>query len=113
MQNISTQTLKQWKDEGRQFALINVLDEEQHRQAHIPGSSNVPVGDSDFIERVQAQVPIQAEPIVVYCASEECNASPKAAKKLEESGYQEVYDYSGGLKDWQDAGFPVRQAVSS
>ena len=28
------------------------------------------------------------------------DASPKAAKKLEEEGFTNVYDYEGGTKDW-------------
>jgi hypothetical protein len=33
--------------------------------------------------------------------------SPKAAKKLESAGYAEVYDFVGGLKEWEGSGFPL------
>ena len=41
------------------------------------------------------------------CASFECHASPMAAKRLDQMGYKNVYDYEGGMKDWKGAGYPV------
>lgn len=38
--------------------------------------------------------------IVVYCANHDCDASDKAADRLEKAGFKNVYDYAGGTEDW-------------
>jgi len=48
--------------------------------------------------------------IVVYCASDTCDASPKAAKRLEKMGYENVIDYPGGKKDWAEGGLRLVQS---
>lgn len=39
-------------------------------------------------------------PIVVYCASEKCNASHKLVKMLTETGFVNMCIYPGGLEEW-------------
>lgn len=95
--------LKEMLEEDEDFVLINVLSPESFEDKHIPGSINVPI-DEDFEENINEKVPDKDEKIVVYCASFECQASTKAAQKLEELGYTNVYDYEGGVKDWEEAG---------
>jgi rhodanese-related sulfurtransferase len=36
----------------------------------------------------------------VYCASIDCHSSTDAAKKLDQAGFTNVYDYRGGAKAW-------------
>jgi rhodanese-related sulfurtransferase len=45
------------------------------------------------------------KPVVVYCASQQCNSSEKAGNKLEAAGFTAVSRYTGGAAAWQkDAG---------
>lgn len=74
---------------------------------HLPGAINVPLGD-DFEERIQKAVPHRDREVVVYCYDDDCDASPKAAKKMEKLGYTKVLDYEGGKMDWKSAGLPVQ-----
>ena len=67
---------------------------------------NVPLGDQ-FESKIQEVVPDKSQPVLVYCLDEECEASTKAAQKLEELGYQDVYDYKAGKMDWRESGLPV------
>ncbi len=39
------------------------------------------------------------EPLYIYCRSG--NRSGKAASKLKELGFKEVYDLQGGVLDWK------------
>jgi rhodanese-related sulfurtransferase len=87
--------------------IINVLSRDDFRRQHIPGSINIPVDDERFIERVELSVGGRTEPVVVYCASEQCDASSTAAQKLEEAGFTDVAEYSAGMQGWQQAGLPV------
>ena len=84
--------------------VINVLAPEKFAEKHLPGSINVPEEGPDFIEQVQRQVPDKSTPIIVHCSSMDCQASTKAARKLEGLGYKEVYDFKAGLQGWQEAG---------
>lgn len=86
------------------IALINVLSEEDFQEAYIPGSSNVPVGREDFVARVEELAGGKDTPVVVYSATADCTASRDAARKLEDAGFTNVYDFEGGMEAWLDAG---------
>ena len=107
MQTVDREQLKQMLDSGESFFLINVLDPRQFHAAHIPGSYNVPGSDQNFADGVRQLVATKDAKVVVYCASFECNASPKAAQRLDQDGFTQVFDYAGGMRDWQEAGYPV------
>jgi len=108
MQSIDTKYLTEMRRQKDDLTIINVLSHEHFHQRHIPGSKNIPVAEADFAEKVESRVGGRDEPVVVYCASEECDASEKAAAKLDEAGFREVYDYTGGMRAWQEAGQPVQ-----
>lgn len=105
MQTMSREKLHQWMDQGQNFVLIETLAEEQFRKAHLPGAINIPADDKRFEEKVHEAVPQKERPIIVYCANTECPASPKAARKLDEMGYREVFDFEGGKQAWREAGY--------
>ena len=101
MKPITRLELKRMNDEREQdFVLINVLPREKFNKQHIRTSINLPSEDSDFVQMVEKVAVYKDRKIVVYCASFECDASPKAAKKLDEAGFSQVFDYEGGAKDW-------------
>ena len=86
--------------------LVEVLSEESYEDFHLPGAINVPVRSDDFAKRIQLAANKDDE-VVVYCQNTECDASPRAAQKMEELGFTNVYDYEGGKEDWRSAGLPV------
>jgi rhodanese-related sulfurtransferase len=88
--------------------LVEVLGPEKYDEFHLPGAINVPIGE-DFEDRIQKAVPDKSEPVIVYCHDEDCDASPKAARRMDALGYQRVYDYEAGKVDWKQAGLPVEQ----
>jgi len=101
MKSISRDDLKQMNEtEHEDFVLINVLPRGAFNREHIRTSISVPVEEPSFLEQVEAVTGRKDRKIVVYCANFECDASPKAAKKLEDAGFTEVYDYEGGTEDW-------------
>jgi rhodanese-related sulfurtransferase len=101
MKPLTRDELKKMNDaQHEDFVLINVLSRESFNEQHIRTSINIPVSDENFAQKVESVAGGKDRKIVVYCASFECDASPKAAKKLEEAGFTQVYDYEGGTKDW-------------
>lgn len=95
------------EDRHDDFVLINVLARSDFNDKHIRTSINIPVGDEAFEQKVEEVTGGKDRKIVVYCASFDCDASSKAAKKLDEAGFAQVYDYEGGTKDW----FEQKQAA--
>lgn len=106
---ISTDELKKRMGSEHPPVLINTLPRKAHEARHVPGSVNVPTDD---IERVETLVPNRDEPIVVYCANADCEASPTAAQKLDEMGYTSVVDFEDGYAGWRRAGYPLVGAKS-
>jgi len=88
------------------LTLVEVLAEKYYRKFHLPGAVNVPL-DDEFDRRIQDTVPDKNRTVVVYCLDTECDASRKAAQRLDELGYQNVLDYEAGKMDWQEADLPV------
>ena len=96
MRNIDTQELADMRREVDQLTVINVLPPEKFRNRHIPDTINIPVDEDDFVQKVEAAAGSRDRPVVVYCASEGCDASENAAEKLDQAGFRQVYDYVGG-----------------
>jgi rhodanese-related sulfurtransferase len=101
---IDRESLKQMMDNGEEFRLVEVLMPKEFQRLHIQGAENIPLKE---IGKQATSRFGREDTIVVYCADEQCQASPKAAEKLEAFGYRNVYDYEGGKQDWVEAGYPV------
>lgn len=101
MRTIDRDELKRMNETDHEdFVLINVLPRAAFNEQHIRTSINIPVDADDFADRVESVVGGRNRKIVVYCANHACDASPKAARKLEDAGFSRVYDYEGGTEDW-------------
>ena len=93
-----------------QATLAEALPEKHWRDWHLPGAKPLP--HDQVRQLAPAVLPDQAAEIVVYCASATCQNSHIAARVLEQLGYANVAVYSGGKRDWQEAGLPVEQGES-
>ncbi|MGM0676606.1 MAG: rhodanese-like domain-containing protein [Pseudomonadota bacterium] len=101
MKTIDREQLKRMNEEHHEdFVLINVLPREVFNKRHIRTSINIPVGSDDFAEQVDRVAGGKDRKIVVYCANFDCDASRKAAAKLDNTGFTDVLDYEGGTQDW-------------
>ena len=105
MQTLSKTELNEMNHrEKDDFVLINVLPRDAFREKHIRTSINIPIEGEDFDETVRKVAGGKDRKVVVYCASFDCDASEKAAKRLEQAGFEQVYDYEGGTRDWFETG---------
>jgi rhodanese-related sulfurtransferase len=101
MKPITRDDLKRMNEtQHEDFVLVNVLPHDAFEKRHIRTSINIPVKNDDFVERVEQVAGGKNRKIVVYCANFDCDASPSAARKLEDAGFTQVYDYEGGTEDW-------------
>jgi rhodanese-related sulfurtransferase len=98
---IDREELKAKLDRGNDFKLVMVLGDWAFSAKHIPGSLNI-----STIEEGEKELDPDDE-IVVYCSNDACVASIAAYKILKDKGVKNVRRYSGGLMDWESAGYPL------
>lgn len=103
MKTITKEELKDKLDDN-DLILIEVLSEEKYKDEHIKGAINIPLKKIGMEARERFN---KDDLIVVYCSNYDCSASPTAAKKLTDMGFENVYDYEGGKKEWKEAGLPM------
>lgn len=101
---ITTEELEDMKENDEEFVLLDVLGEDHFADGHIPDAVNIPLDRlaHEVIDRFEKD-----ERIVVYCKDIDCEASPKAAEKLEKLGFENVLDYEVGLEGWKESGNEV------
>lgn len=87
--------------------LVNALAREAFEEQRIPGSISIPASDA---LRLAPDVLDRDQPVVVYCASRSCTASPTLAQKLVDIGFTNVADFEGGIDEWERAGHPMQGA---
>jgi rhodanese-related sulfurtransferase len=104
IRKLSTDQLDDLMQRHEDFLLVDVLPRDHFERDHIEGSRSAPVDDANFVNSVASAVAGKKnKKVVVYCASEQCDASTRAAGALESAGFTNVFDYKGGLEAWHDS----------
>lgn len=85
--------------------VAEVLAPQYFAQGHLPGALNLPL--DGFTTAAERALPDRAAPVVLYCASETCQNSEIAARKLETLGYRNVRVFKGGKAAWKAAGLAL------
>lgn len=85
--------------------VAEILGPQYFAAGHLPGAVNLPL--DGFAESAARLLPNPGAEIVVYCASETCQNSDLAERKLRSLGYQRVRVYKGGKAAWKAAGLPL------
>src|SRR5438105_5153162 len=89
---------------GRGPLLVDVREQHEYEESHIPGAVHVPRGHLE--SRIEGRAGDKSQPIVLYCASG--NRSALAAHTLQKLlGYEDVASMNGGITLWKDRGFEV------
>ena len=83
--------------------VLDVRTAAEFTEGHIKGAILIDQGQSDFVEKAKATLPIDKK-IAVYCRSGRRSAN--AAGRLADIGYKCV-NLKGGILAWKDAGMPV------
>lgn len=98
-QVISAEQAKEMIEDGA--FLLDVRTLEEFEQAHIPGSTLIPL---DTLASRVDELP-QDETIVVYCRSG--NRSLQAVNLLEQAGFESVHSMGEGINQWIAQGYQV------
>ena len=97
--------MKRRMDAGEKIALVDVREESEWAQGHLPGAMHLGKG---IIERdIEQRVPDTGAKIVLYCGGG--FRSALTADNLQKMGYTNVESMDGGWKGWIGAGLPTQK----
>jgi rhodanese-related sulfurtransferase len=97
--------LKRRLDAKEQFSLIDVREDHEWADGHIPGAIHLSRG---IIERdIEETFPNQEAELLLYCGGG--YRSALAADNLQKMGYKRVVSVDGGWREWNAAGYPVEK----
>ena len=103
IEETDVQTVKSMLDNKETFVLIDVREESEWANGHLPGAIHLSKG---VIERdIEKHVPDANAKIVLYCGGG--LRSALAANNLQKMGYKKVISMDGGFGGWVKAGFAV------
>ena len=77
--------------------LVDVRTRGEFMAGHIKGASNIDFFQGSAFETAFSRLK-KDKPLYIYCQSG--NRSQKAARKLVDMGFKEVYDLRGGYRIW-------------
>lgn len=86
--------------EAGKILVIDVREKSAFDKEHIPNAISVPIGELD--ERMGEFEAQKAEEIIVYC-NKGSHRGPRATEKLNNAGYPEAKNLSGGIEAWRKA----------
>jgi len=87
---------------NEEHTLLDVRSSAEWASGHPAKALHIELGQ---ISARMSELP-KDKPLVVICASG--NRSAMAATKLANSGFDLVYNFSGGMGSWKSAGLPVK-----
>jgi rhodanese-related sulfurtransferase len=97
--------VKRRVDAGENLVLIDVREDNEWAQGHLPGALHLGKG---IIERdIEQRVPQTDTKLVLYCGGG--FRSALVAESLQKMGYTNVESMDGGWKGWRDAGLPTEK----
>ena len=105
IREVSIDDVKTKLDRREQFLLVDVREESEYAQDHLPGAIHLGKG---VIERdIEERVPKQDSPVVLYCGGG--YRSALAADNLQKMGYTNVLSMDGGIRGWREKNLPLTQ----
>lgn len=90
-------------DANDDTVVIDVREQHEWDESHIPGAKHVPRGYLE--QRIVRAAPDLDQHVILYCQS--ANRSAIAAKALNELGYTNVEHMTGGITLWKQRNFPI------
>jgi len=101
----NVQDVKRRLDAGESMILVDVREESEWANGHLPGAIHLGKG---IIERdIEARIPDTSAKLVLYCGGG--FRSALSADNLQKMGYTNVESMDGGWKGWVAAGLPVQK----
>lgn len=100
----SVAELKKKLDAKENIQFIDCREEHEWKDINIPGATLLPL--SEFETKYESVLKDKNAPIVIHCRSGK--RSMNACMFLLSKGYTNLTNVEGGILDWIDAGYPVK-----
>ncbi len=97
--------LIEFNEGNNDFIILDVRTPEEYAEGHLKGSLLINVRNPNFREEVD--ILANNATYLVYCRSG--MRSAEASDIMIELGFKNLYNMTGGILDWQAAGFPTVQ----
>jgi rhodanese-related sulfurtransferase len=104
---IDVNTLRQWREAGKSFRLLDVRTPSETAHGVIEGSSVLPL----HLLPLRLQALDDDEPLVLVCRSGA--RSGQACAFLTQHGLTEVYNLRGGVMAWAQAGLGLAEPTEA
>lgn len=104
IESISPETFAKKIAETPKAQILDVRTAEEFTSEHIDNATNMDWFGNNFA--AEAEKFDKSKPVFVYCKSG--GRSAKAASKLAELGFTNIYDLQGGMMKWNAAGLSTR-----
>ena len=83
--------------EQEDVQVIDVRTPEEYDELHIVNAQNIDINSPTFDEDI---IGLDKErPIILYCKGG--GRSAKCAKKMQDAGFEKIYDLEGGISRWE------------
>lgn len=99
--NVDVKQAQLMSDQGA--LLLDVREPSEYAEGHAPNAVLIPLGQ--LSARMQEIASYKDKPVVVMCRSG--RRSAKATNMLQEAGYSQARNISGGIKAWKNEGLEV------
>jgi len=90
---------------SRDALLLDLRETKDYQGGRLPNALHLPM--SQLESRSAELAKHTSRPVIAYC--DNGSRSRAAGTALAKAGFAEVYQLSGGLKAWRDAGLPVEK----
>ena len=97
--------VRELHDRNGALQVLDVREDTEWREGHIPDSLHVPYHDIDSLPKGLDP----AEPVAVICASGQRSAVAASLLKAHGAG-EVIHVVDGGVGTWQRLGFPIERA---
>jgi rhodanese-related sulfurtransferase len=103
IREVTGEDVRHLVSEGTDVVLVDIRDEKDWEQGHIPGAVHCPRGVLE--QKLPRALPDPDTPIVLYCGGG--GRSALATDALQKMGYTDVASMAGGWRGWVASGGPV------
>ena len=105
VQEIDIFQLKHLLESKYNFSLVDIREDDEIKLGVIEDSIHIGRGVLD--RDIEAHISDHSEEIVLYCARGV--RSILGAKTLQDMGYQKVFSLKGGISEWIESGFNLKE----
>jgi rhodanese-related sulfurtransferase len=96
------------KYQMKSVLFIDARDPEDYEYAHIKGAINIAYDylEEDFWEN-PPEIFDKYRGFVIYCSGTECDLSLMMGREMQYLGYENIFIFFGGWREWERAGLPI------